>query len=214
MIISLAKAFTGAYMFLLTRFRVLGRENTPRNGPLIILANHLSLLDPPIMAISINRRVAFLAKEELFRNRLVGALLRALGAFPIRRGRIDLAALRQAEQVLNEGKSLVIFPEGRRSRELQLQTGFSGAVVLASRCHVPILPVGIAGTDRMRGIGWWLKRPKVTVKIGHAYNLQTSGRISREERVALTGEAMMRIAELLPVEYRGNYYQGLEHRED
>jgi len=191
---------------LLTRWRVEGGENIPRRGPLLVVANHLHLVDPPLLGVSLDRRLVFAAKEELFRSRLTGYLLRRLGAFPIRRGRLNRKALRQAEQFLDDGLAVVVFPEGARSHRGQLQPAFPGVVQIAVRNGVPILPVGITGTEQLKGPAWVLRRPGVTVNIGRPFHLPpVSGRLTRVELGRLADFVMQRIAELLPVEYRGDY---------
>src|SRR5512134_2313143 len=88
------------FFFLFTRFEVRGRENVPRNGGVLVSANHLSLADPPVVGVSLGRATYFMAKEELFRSRLSGYFVSRFGAFPVHRGRLDREALRQAERVL------------------------------------------------------------------------------------------------------------------
>ena len=100
---------------MLYRFRVSGREKIPKSGGLIIAANHISYFDPPVMAAALPRRLTFLAKQELFRFAPFGRYISALGAFPIDRSRGDTGAIRQAVKLLNEGKVLLIFPEGGRN---------------------------------------------------------------------------------------------------
>ncbi len=193
-------------LLLLTRWRVRGRENVPRQGPLLVVANHINLADPPIVGISLGRKVVFLAKEELFRYRLIACLLRKLGAFPVRRGRLNREALRWAEQSLARGLALVAFPEGQRSKNTQLQSAFSGPALIASRNGVPILPVGITGTENIKGRAWWLRRPQVTISIGYPFYLPpVDGRLTKIKLAEFTDSIMEHIAELLPAEYRGNY---------
>jgi len=102
-------------LFLLTRWQVAGQENIPDRGPLLIVANHLNLADPVILGTSIRRKVIFMAKEELFRSWFSSYFLRNF-AFPVHRGRLDREALKQAEQWLAQGMALVMFPEGKRSK--------------------------------------------------------------------------------------------------
>ena len=196
-------------MFLLTRWKVRGRENIPEKGPLLIIANHINLADPPIIGLSVGRKVRFIAKEELFRSRFSSYFMRNFGAFPIYRGRLGRIAFNHAQQSLAQGLALLMFPEGRRSHNIQLQSAFSGSVLIASRCGTPILPVGITGTENIRGVAWWLHRPQITVNIGSPFYLpHVNGKLVKEERVRLTSSMMERIAELLPPEYQGSYARG------
>ena len=193
-------------LLLLTRRQVRGRENIPNQGPLLVVANHLSLADPPLLNISLGRKVIFMAKEKLFRYVVLRHVIRSLGAFPVHRGRPDMKAFRQAEQVLAQGLTLVIFPEGMRSHSARLQHPFSGPALIAVRSGAPILPVGITGTEKLERITWLLRRPRVTVNIGRPFHLPpTSGKLTRTELDVFTNCIMEHIAELLPVEYQGTY---------
>ncbi len=191
---------------LLTHWRIRGKENIPSQGPLLVVANHLNLADPPLLAVSLSRKVIFMAKKELFRSKFSSYFVRSFGAFPVRRGQLDGKALRQAEQVLAEGKALAMFPEGARSRHAQLRPAFSGSALIALRNGAPILPVGITGTEKIRGIAWLLRRPRITVNIGHPFYLPpASSKLTKGELAESTNYIMERLAELLPQEYRGNY---------
>lgn len=203
---NICKLIAKTILHLLTRWQVRGRENVPGQGPVLIVANHLNLADPPLLGVSIRRRVTFMAKEELFRSRLSNYLMCSLGAFPVHRGQLDRKALRQASQVLAEGRALAMFPEGTRSKNTQLQLAYSGSALIALRSDVPILPIGISGTEKMKGAGWLLRRPRITVNIGHPFHLPSAnGKLTSAELAKLTNYTMERIAELLPPEYRGNY---------
>ena len=200
---------TRVILFLFTRWRVLGREHIPAEGPLLVAANHMSLTDPPIVGVSIKRPAMSLAKEELFRSRIQQYIFHNFGAFPIRRGGMNRNLLRFAERWFGEGMALIVFPEGRRSMEGQLVDAFSGAALIAVRNGVPILPVGIHGTEKITGLTWWLRRPRVTVNIGRPFNLPSvNGKVTREQLAEFTHSIMGRIAELLPEEYRGQYNGG------
>ena len=202
---------TRILLLLLTRWRVIGKEKVPSQGPLLIVANHLSLADPPILGVAINRKAIFMAKEELFHAKLSSYFARGYGAFPVRRGGLDRKALKQAEQYLTQGLALIMFPEGRRSNNCQLQTAFPGSALIASRIGATILPVGITGTENIKGLGWCLRRPKITVNIGHPFPLPPkSGKPTKTELTQLTNSIMERIAELLPPKYRGVYMKETE----
>lgn len=192
--------------FSLTRWQVKGRENVSRQGPLLIVVNHLNLADPPLLGVSVGRRVIFMAKEELFRFRITAYFMRRLGAFPVRRRGLDRAALRQALQILAEGRALVVFPEGMRSLNGQLQCALPGIALIASHSGAPVLPVGIIGTEQIKGLGWILRRPKLVVNIGRPfYPIPVDGKLTRKEMADLTTSIMRHIAEILPEEYRGVY---------
>jgi 1-acyl-sn-glycerol-3-phosphate acyltransferase len=190
-------------LFLLTRWQVSGRENIPKQGAVLVVSNHLSLADPPLLNLVLNRPVRFMAKKNLFRFKVIDNFMRGLGAFPVYRGRPDRKAFRQAEQVLADGLMLVIFPEGTRSRSRQLRQAFPGPSLIALRSGAPIVPVGIAGTDILEhGMGI-LTRPRVKVNIGRPFHLPENAK--ELTKTELTTYMMEHIAELLPEQYRGLY---------
>ncbi|MFC1892535.1 lysophospholipid acyltransferase family protein [Chloroflexota bacterium] len=200
------RLLTRMLLGLFTRCQVEGKKNVPRQGPLLVVANHVNAADPPLLAVSLGRKVLFMAKEELFRSRFVGYFIRGYGAFPVHRGRLDRKALRSAHQLLEQGTALAMFPEGSRSPNGQLQPPLPGSALIAARSGAPILPVGIIGTKKLRGITWLLRRPRITVNIGPAFSLPPAGsRLTKAELAEHCNLIMKRIAELLPKEYRGDY---------
>ena len=153
-----------------------------------------------------------MAKEELFHSLILGPLVRGWHAFPVRRGELDRGALRQARQVLGEGLALGMFPEGARSATAQLQPAHAGTSLIALGSGVPVLPVGITGTEKIKGPFALLRRPEVRVNIGKPLNLPpVDGELSRAQLASATGLIMAHIAELLPQSYRGVY--GREEKE-
>lgn len=134
---------------LFFRYRVFGGENVPREGGIIIASNHISYLDIPFLGCGINRRADFVGKSELFRNRIVGWVFRKLEAFPIKRGKIDKGAISEAVKRLREGRVIVIYPEGTRSKDGRLSKPKAGIGMVVARSGARVIPSFIMGTDRV-----------------------------------------------------------------
>jgi 1-acyl-sn-glycerol-3-phosphate acyltransferase len=148
-----------------------------------------------------------MAKQELFRPSLMGIIVRAYGAFPIRRDKLDREALRYAFGLLNKGQVLGMFPEGKRSFPYHLQEMQPGTAFIAAHSGVPIIPVGISGSEQVKGLGFIVRRPRITVRIGRSFTLP-SGKNNILNRPGLnqhSGLIMKRIAELLPRAYLDNH---------
>lgn len=193
-------------LVLFTRWQVRGKENVPSEGPLLVVANHINAADPPILGTSLSRKTMFMAKEELFRSKFIGYFIRGFGSFPVHRGRLNTKALRLADQLLAQGLAVVMFPEGKRSRSGQLRRPLPGSALIAARTCVPILPVGITGTEKLNGLTWLLHRPQITVNIGHPFSLPpVNSRLTKAELAQQADFIMSHVAELLPEEYRGDY---------
>ena len=186
-----------------------GGKNVPPTGPLIVIANHVHLLDPVLLALSSSRWISFMAKEELFRNPFLRPILRWLRAFVVRRQGTTAEkrqVIEQAQDMLNGGLVLGMFPEGKRSREGRLLPGKTGSARIASQTGVLLLPVGIIGTDKIRGISWLWRRPHIIVNIGQPFRLPSfDGKLNKTQIELLTTHLMSEIAALLPPEYQGAY---------
>jgi 1-acyl-sn-glycerol-3-phosphate acyltransferase len=188
------------------RVQVDGRARIPRDGALLVVTNHTSVLDPVVLAASFPRPVMFMAKAELFRVPIFGRLLRAAGIIPVRRGRPDRAALQEALAVLRHGGVLAMFPEGTRSADGVLQTVHAGAGLLAVRSAAPVLPVAIMGTERLHRARRWLTRPRIAVRVGILVPAAPVAERGLGYRT-LADDLMSRVAALLPKARRGPYGQ-------
>jgi 1-acyl-sn-glycerol-3-phosphate acyltransferase len=194
-------------LFPVAFLRVKGRENIPGPGPYLIVGNHNHIADPPIIGTCIKLKSVFMAKSELWDNAWSRFWVENYGAFPIHRGGVDREAIRHAEKWAKRGVSIVMFPEGTRSRNGQMQPALPGSVLLAARLGLPILPVGITGSDKLRNLKWaFWHHPTITVNIGKPFYLpETEGKLTKEKRNKLLTIIMKHIADLLPTEYHGVY---------
>jgi 1-acyl-sn-glycerol-3-phosphate acyltransferase len=129
--------------------KIIGQENIPREGPVILAPNHVSFFDPPVVSCGSPRCVAFLAKEELFKPPVFGPLIRSLNAFPVKRGAGDTSAVRLALEKLAEGHCLIMFPEGTRGDGRTLGLMQSGVAMLAKKSDAQVVPVGVYGTHKI-----------------------------------------------------------------
>lgn len=199
------------------RFEVIGRENVPKEGPVIIASNHLNNADPPMIALALPRYPTYMAKREMIRWPILGPAFRLFGAFPVRRGEADLSALRMAADLVRQGKALVMFPEGTRSRTGGLTRGHPGTAIIALRTGAPIVPVAITGSENL-GWPWIFLKPfsvkHIKVVIGKPFHLAPVERITSEAAREATDLIMRRIAELLPPAYRGVYADAVEETTD
>lgn len=134
---------------LYTRMTINGREHLPKTGAFVLAPVHRSYVDTPIAGCVRSKRMRFMGKDTMWKNRQFGWILSALGSFPVTRGTVDREALRRAIDVLVGGDVLVLFPEGERKSGPVIQPLFDGAVYVAIKAGVPIVPVGIGGSERV-----------------------------------------------------------------
>ena len=148
-----------SYLLVFPIFRVLfrgctfGNDNVPRQGAVVVVANHGSHLDPPLLGHALGRPVAFMAKAELFRIPLLGAIIRACGAYPVKRGASDREAIRMATARLGEGWAIGVFLDGTRQANGRVNAPMPGAALLAARSDAPLLPVAIINSHRPSDTG-------------------------------------------------------------
>ena len=191
---------------LVMRVEIRGLENVPREGPLIVAISHSSFLDPLLAGAYLPRDVTPMAKIEAFSIPIIGWIVRSYGAFPVRRGEVDISAFKTALQILQGGGAMVIAPEGHRSETGTLQQGREGAIMLSLRSGAPILPVAVWG-----GKAFWknlshFRRTDMKFYVGEPIIPEATGaKPTRERMVEMAHEVMVRIARMMPPEVRGYY---------
>ena len=184
---SLIKAFCRTYF----RLGVYGRENIPQSGAFILAPIHRSNVDTPIVSVVTKRRLRFMGKDSLWKIKPIGAVLSALGGFPVTRGTADLEALKRCLAVLALGEPLVMFPEGTRQSGPNIHPLFDGAAYLSIKSGVPIIPVGFGGTEGVMPKGSKKVLPKkCSVVVGKPIYPPKSdaGRLPRTATADLTTE--------------------------
>ncbi|MFT4125783.1 MAG: lysophospholipid acyltransferase family protein [Gordonia sp. (in: high G+C Gram-positive bacteria)] len=203
----------GPVLWLVCRPRVIGREQVPATGPVIVVANHCAVIDSLLLCLVLPRRLTFVAKREYFeapglRGRLQGAFFTAVGQIPVDRsgGARSDAALSTATDLLDGGNAWAIHPEGSRARDGRVHRGHTGAVRVAQRTGAPIVPVALRGTARVNPPGTWLWRPhRVSVIVGRPIGPDRFA--STDARVA-TDAVMAELAVLAGAPYVDAYWTG------
>ncbi len=161
----LAKLFFG--------FKVIGADNIPKTGGFLFASNHVSNLDPILMGAACPRKINYMAKNDLFRNRFFAWILSAVHVFPVKRESADLGALKEAIRRLKSGNGLLVFPEGRRSAGGLNEEPQPGVGFLAAKCGVPIIPAFISGTEKaLPKHAKRLTRTSITIRIGEKIFVQ------------------------------------------
>lgn len=202
----LANVFLRLVFRIVLDYRVTGLENVPRNGPLIVAINHSSFLDPLLAGAFIPRNIVMMSKIENFRMPVLGIIVRLYGAFPVRRGEVDLQAMRKAMEVLRGGGALLMAPEGTRSRDGRLQEGHDGTVLVAVRTGARIVPVAIWGQKPFWSNLLRLRRTRIGFAVGKSFVLKsTTRKPPRNVLHRMTQELMYQIAGSLPPRFRGVY---------
>jgi 1-acyl-sn-glycerol-3-phosphate acyltransferase len=198
------KALTG----LMFRVDAAQLANIPRRGPLIIVANHVHIPEIPTLFVRLwprNVHGMALAEEVLDRS-IVGSILRLFGTIPVWRGEADLNALRTGIRKLDEGKIILLDPEGTRSHNGCLQKGRPGAILMALHSGAPMLPVVHYGSENYRENLKRLRRTDLHYVVGKPFRLDSGGRqVTRIIRQQMIDEVMYQMAGLLPPKYRGAY---------
>lgn len=182
-----------------------GLENVPDCGPYLIVSNHLNFTDPEYICRSIRQPINFMVKKELFSYPVIGFGLRLLGTFPVDRYGNDSSALRRALMLLERGNPVMIFPEGTRSKTRALARPFPGAGFLALKARVPVLPVGVFGSEDL-SITRIPSGParRIGLRIGRLFSLKAPTTLGTGAAAEWAAWEMLRqIALLLPKSYQG-----------
>ncbi len=193
---------------IMLRVELRGLENIPLDGPAILAISHSSFIDPLIAGAYSPRDVVPMAKMEAFDLPVIGLIIRSYGAFPVRRGEVDMSAFKTALKVLQSGFALIIAPEGHRSESGALQQGREGAILLSLRSGAPIVPVAVWGGKmfwknlvrfRRTDIRFFVDEPVLPAV--------TDTKPTRERIAGMSDELMLRISAMMPSELHG-YYTG------
>lgn len=175
------------YLKIFYKWEIDGSENIPDKGSVILAANHISNFDPIVVACSVKRPVRFMAKEELFKNRLFGKVLLRIGVFKVKRDKNDRNAIKKAISILKNNEVVGIFPEGTRSKNGELLKGLPGATYIAVKSQATVVPIGIISNYKLFN--------SVKIKIGKPFHLELNSdeKISSEKIVHLTENIMKQI---------------------
>ncbi|GAC1476412.1 MAG: lysophospholipid acyltransferase family protein [Candidatus Dormibacteraceae bacterium] len=201
--------------YLVGLFEVVGTENIPRTGPLIICPNHEGTIDPPMVpAFALRNDTWSMAKSEFFRSKVITYIYHRYNAFPVVRHTADRAALRRAFDLLKAGHALVMYPEGTRVESGGLAQPEPGAGFIAQKAASPVLPVALTGTRECLPRGaWWPRRVSVTLTFGKPFVvLQKRADGTRVSHKEASDAIMVAIAELLPPDHRGAFSDLELHR--
>jgi 1-acyl-sn-glycerol-3-phosphate acyltransferase len=192
---NLVRALITLPTLLIYRVRTIGRENVPKDGPLILAPNHFSQMDHFFVGLYLRRKIRFMAKSQLFGPPVLTYIYKHGGVIPIRRGHQDETAFETAFEVLGQGGMLLIYAEGGRSRSGELGEAKPGVGRLALESGAPVVPVAIHGSASVRR---WkrLRFPKVTVEFGEPLSFPVEKAPSRERQREVAGEIFARVREM------------------
>jgi len=202
----LLRAVVRVLLSMLSKLTVIGKDNLPSSGPCILVINHLHLLDPIVLMAILPFKVNVLIAEKYRKKFPIGPIVKLAGATFVRRGEVDRKALRKCLSILDAGGILGMSPEGTRSKTGALQRAKSGVAYFVQKTGAPLLPIAIWGTEKVVS-GWKsFRRQEVHICIGELFSLPSpEKRLRSKDLQILADQIMLRIAELLPEEYRGAY---------
>jgi 1-acyl-sn-glycerol-3-phosphate acyltransferase len=191
--------------WVLLKQEISGLENLPATGPFLIVCNHLSIVEPPLVFIHCPRQMVMFAADKWQSNPFTRWLAETVGVIWVARGEADMTAIKQSLGLLKKGQPMGLAPEGTRSRTGALIQGKTGAAYLADRSGVPIVPISIWGTEKFSSNYKRLRRTPVTMVVGKPFHLPPNGRAKGEVLDEYTDIIMCHLAAMLPPEYRGVY---------
>lgn len=204
---TVGQALLRLFYFPVYRIKVEGRENMPENGPVLLCSNHVAMKDPVMLGLSQRRQVFYMAKEELFHNGFIGGVLRALGAFPVKRGTGGADALEEGYRLLEQNAVVGVFIEGHRSKTGELQKPKTGAALLAYRTKAAVVPVCITAEDGKRPrpfhrtvvrFGKPLSAEQLAIPDESSMQLRRASRTIMGEIAALRAESLKEFGVALP----------------
>ncbi len=193
---------------ILCRVKIEGRQNVPREGPYLVVFNHVSIFDPPFVISFWPRALEVVGAVEVLDRGYQGYLMRGYGALPVHRGKPDRTLLRGMVSFLNRGKPVLIAPEGGRTHTPGMRQAWHGAAYVVGKADVPLVPVGVTGTGGVSESWKRWRRPRLHMVIGEPFMLPPVpwGTPDRKKVLESNTETLMReIAQLMPREYRGIY---------
>lgn len=194
------------YFRLTLRMDAQGLEKIPTQGPLIVVSNHTGQIEVPVLATLLQpRKITGWGKAEAFDNWFLRWVFSAWEIIPVRRGEADMAALKRALRLLEEGRFFGIAPEGTRNKTGVLRRALPGTVILALRSGAPLMPIVHWGGENFLKNLRQFKRTDFHLRVGKPFRVKVEGKVTGEMRQEIVDEMMYRVAELLPEEYRGAY---------
>ena len=196
----LAQAASFLYLKTFHRFHVSGLENVPEHGAFILASNHVSFFDPPALGCRLPRELHYFAKASLFKG-LLGKLIMSLNSIPVERGGFDMKSFKAAMQILEKGEPLLVFPEGTRSEDGQLQNPKRGIGLMARKAQVPILPARISGGFEAFGKGRRIPKLGSQIKVSFGEILIFSDSVninsSKDEDERIAKKIMQEISSIM-----------------
>ena len=182
-------------------------EKVPRTGPFMLIANHTSAFDGPLMYVFMRpREMVAMAKQELWDHAATRFLMNLWNSIPVDRENMGRQTMEQCFSILDRGDILAIAPEGTRSSNGMLQQGKAGVAFIAHKKQVPMVPIAITGFENFRKNIKRLRRTPLTIAVGKPFEVaNTGGRLAAAGRQKLVDEIMLRLAELMPPSYWGFY---------